>query len=331
MQAMVRKQAMLVGISSVLHFLVDGLCVCCLYLLSPAADVSRLFGIFLTYNVLAFMTQPFTGMWADRSTHRYQLLLAAIVLLAVAVLSASWVSYAGQLHGSSAWMWVIASLLGMGNSLFHVWGGKQTVVKMGNDIRALGVFVSTGAFGLAVGLVFRSWWLLDVFMLAIGLFAALYAFMDHAVERNKTAGESLDRKAGKPLSQTFAIVAVILVAAFVMFRSYVGEVFSSGVTKTQALILLMGAVSMLGKMAGGWIAKSFGIVWSMAAVLTAFVVCFIYKDSHMMVLLMGLFLINCTMPVTLYLANEALKGREGLAFGVLAAVLIPGYLLAILQ
>lgn len=331
MQAIVRKQAMLVGISSVLHFLVDGLCVCCLYLLSPAADVSRLFGIFLTYNVLAFMTQPFTGIWADRSRHRYRLLLAAIVLLTVAVLSASWVSYAGQSCGSSVWMWVIASLLGMGNSLFHVWGGKQTVVKMGNDIRAVGVFVSTGAFGLAVGLVFRSWWLLDAFMLAIGLFAALYAFMDHAVERNKTAGESLDRKAGKSLSQTFVIVAVILVAAFVMFRSYVGEVFSSGVTKTQALILLMGAVSMLGKMAGGWIAKSFGIVWSMAVVLTAFVVCFIYKDSHMTVLLTGLFLINCTMPVTLYLANEVLKGREGLAFGVLAAVLIPGYLLAILQ
>ena len=330
MQAIVRKQAMLVGISSVLHFLVDGLCVCCLYLLSPAADVSRLFGIFLTYNVLAFMTQPFTGIWADRSRHRYRLLLAAIVLLAVAVLSASWVSYTGQSCGSSVWMWVIASLLGMGNSLFHVWGGKQTVVKMGNDIRALGVFVSTGAFGLAVGLVFRSWWLLDAFMLAIGLFAALYAFMDHAVERNEAAGESLDRKAGKPISQTFVIGAVILVAAFVMFRSYVGEVFSSGVTKTQALILLMGAVSMLGKMAGGWIAKSFGIVWSMAVVLTAFVVCFIYKDSHMMVLLTGLFLINCTMPVTLYLANEVLKDREGLAFGVLAAVLIPGYLLAIL-
>ena len=330
MQAIVRKQAMLVGISSVLHFLVDGLCVCCLYLLSPAADVSRLFGIFLTYNVLAFMTQPFTGIWADRSRHRYRLLLAAIVLLAVAVLSASWVSYTGQSCGSSVWMWVIASLLGMGNSLFHVWGGKQTVVKMGNDIRAVGVFVSTGAFGLAVGLVFRSWWLLDAFMLAIGLFAALYAFMDHAVERNEAAGESLDRKAGKPISQTFVIGAVILVAAFVMFRSYVGEVFSSGVTKTQALILLMGAVSMLGKMAGGWIAKSFGIVWSMAVVLTAFVVCFIYKDSHMTVLLTGLFLINCTMPVTLYLANEVLKDREGLAFGVLAAVLIPGYLLAIL-
>jgi hypothetical protein len=38
---------------------------------------------------------------------------------------------------------------------------------------------------------------------------------------------------------------------------------------------------------------------------------------------------NCTMPVTLFLANDVLPGREGLAFGLLAAALIPGYLLAV--
>jgi hypothetical protein len=47
------------------------------------------------------------------------------------------------------------------------------------------------------------------------------------------------------------------------------------------------------------------------------------------VLLTGIFLMNCTMPVTLYLANLLLPGREGLAFGLLAAALIPGYLLAV--
>jgi len=49
----------------------------------------------------------------------------------------------------------------------------------------------------------------------------------------------------------------------------------------------------------------------------------------MAILLAGVFAINLTMPVTLYLANVVLKGKEGLAFGLLAAALIPGYLLAI--
>jgi len=44
----------------------------------------------------------------------------------------------------------------------------------------------------------------------------------------------------------------------------------------------------------------------------------------------GLFLVNCTMPITLYWANVMLKGREGLAFGLLAASLIPGYLIVTL-
>jgi hypothetical protein len=44
--------------------------------------------------------------------------------------------------------------------------------------------------------------------------------------------------------------------------------------------------------------------------------------------LIGVLVINFTMPMTLYLANKVLPGREGLAFGLLAAVLVPGYLLA---
>ena len=56
--------------------------------------------------------------------------------------------------------------------------------------------------------------------------------------------------------------------------------------------------------------------------------CYFLKSEGMTTVLIGLFLINCTMPVTLYLANCLLKEREGLAFGILAAALIPGYLLA---
>jgi hypothetical protein len=56
-------------------------------------------------------------------------------------------------------------------------------------------------------------------------------------------------------------------------------------------------------------------------------VCMLTGSKSLMVLLLGLFMINCTMPITLYLANYVLPGREGLAFGILAAALMPGYLL----
>ena len=82
---------------------------------------------------------------------------------------------------------------------------------------------------------------------------------------------------------------------------------------------------MIGKMAGGWLAKRVGIVGALAIALVTVAVCFIGKNYNVAIFLAGLFAINLTMPVTLYLANVALKGREGLAFGWLAAALIPGY------
>ena len=56
------------GLAAALHFCVDGLCLCCLYL--ATAGVSELLRYFVVYNVLAFLTQPLTGMLADRAKRR---------------------------------------------------------------------------------------------------------------------------------------------------------------------------------------------------------------------------------------------------------------------
>ena len=79
----------MVGVSAAMHFLVDGLCVCCLYLMVDALGFQDMPKVFLTYNVLAFMTQPLTGWLADCTKHRHWLLLAAVVLLATAVMAAA--------------------------------------------------------------------------------------------------------------------------------------------------------------------------------------------------------------------------------------------------
>jgi hypothetical protein len=309
----------MVGVTAAMHFLVDGLCVCCLYLMLDTPGIQGMAKVFLTYNILAFMTQPLTGWMADRTKHRHWLLLAAVVLLAAAVMMASVVAAAS---GVRSGVWLVALLLGTGNSLFHVWGGKQTVLTMGNDMRAMGVFVSTGAFGLAVGVTFHSWGLLQTFLLLICLLSLTHVRMDGTFSKGETA------KQGKTYGQTIVWCSMAALVAFVMFRSYSGEVFSAGMHKTPVVVLMVGGTAMLGKMAGGWLATRWGIVKSMVVVLMATALCFAAGPSSVALLLAGVFLINCTMPVTLYLANVVLEGREGLAFGILAAALIPGYLLA---
>ncbi len=329
------KNCQLIGITTVMHFLMDGLCMCCLFLLATAygdywgAYGDRLIlGAILTYNVLAFMSQPLTGLMADRMTQRHWLLLLSAVLLTVAVAMAS-------LPVKAEWLLILVAVgLGAGNSLFHVWGGKQTVVKMGNDMRALGVFVSTGALGLAIGAVFCSWALLYGLLLVFVTIAIAYVRWDEAGDTGGQAplcsASCAQDGASPPVSMTPVTVWTLVVALMlcVCYRSFAGEVFSSGITKSQSLILIIGAVAMLGKMAGGWIARWMGILKSLMVILAGVALCFLFRSNLVWVLLLGIFLMNCTMPITLYLANLLLPKREGLAFGLLAAALIPGWLLA---
>ena len=316
----------LISISSVQHFLVDGLCMCCLFLLtgiygdSFGAYGDRMsLGAILIYNLLAFLSQPLTGLLADRLSHRHWLLLWSALLLTVAVAVA-------MLPFRTEWALItVALLLGAGNSLFHVWGGKQAVIKTGNDIRALGVFVSTGALGLAVGYVFCSWALLSALLLVFIGLSVLYVQWDDGVSQ---AVE--DIRSNHPWLTPLTIwTLVVMLMLCVCYRSFAGEVFSKGITKTQSLILVIGIVAMLGKMAGGWIVRWAGILPSVIVILAGVALCFLFRENFVWVLLSGIFLMNCTMPITLYLANLLLPKREGLAFGLLAAALIPGYLLAV--
>ena len=315
---------------SVLHLLVDGLCVCCLYLMassddwySPSSSALHLVGIFLTYNILAFLTQPLTGLWADRMERRHWLLLASVLLLTMAVLATSIViSYGLTAMG----VMVVAILLGVGNSLFHVWGGKQVAVMTGNDMRTLGAFVSTGAFGLSLGIVFFSWPLLYAALLAICLLSTTYVHLD----LKASIAKAVDNPAERQFSKIFIWVSLLVLMLVVMLRSLVGETFTGEIQKSSGLVLLIGFLSMLGKMAGGWLARQWGIVRMLVLVVLLVAVCLVLRGQGMVILLVGLFAVNCTMPITLYLANVVLPKREGLAFGLLAAALIPGYLLAIL-
>ena len=324
----------LTGLSALMHFLVDGLCICCLYL--TTAESTNIVMIYVTYNVLAFLTQPLTGWCADKMQQKHWMLLGSVLLLTLAVMIAS-VTTALTTDNrqqtteiAQRMGWLTPVLLGMGNSLFHVWGGKQTAVHTGNDIRALGVFVSTGAFGLAIGAVFASWALLYVFLLGIGALA-IQTLKFPSLQGGRPFGVEFEMNSPQPSKgSVVSVFLILLIMLIVVGRSFAGEAFTTGITKNATLIMVLGAVSMLGKMAGGWFVKGLGIWKAVTLMVVGAILCFIGKDLHIAVMLIGLFLVNCTMPVTLYWANVLLKGKEGLAFGLLAAALIPGYLLATL-
>ncbi len=330
-------------VSALLHFLVDGLCVCCLFLVAGVSSLAGLAGVFIAYNVLAFLTQPLTGMLADRLAHRRQLLWLSALLLSAAVAVASLGVLAAGGGAPMGVLLLVAVLLGLGNSLFHVWGGKEVAMATGNDIRALGVFVSTGAFGLAVGVALHSWWALFVLLaLFVGLVAAGGATgtaagtqgtaadaTGTAVGAMGTAADATGTTArGGAAVGRLSWVVVLLMMGFVLLRSFAGETLSAALQPVALLPLLVGGVAMVGKAAGGWVARGLGWWQALLLLTVATVSCVLWRHGAAVVPWAGLLLVNTTMAVTLWLANRAMPRREGLTFGLLAAALMPGYLLA---
>lgn len=332
-----RTEWSIVAIPTLQHFLVDALCVCCLYMLLAADPFTNLLITFIMYNVLAFLTQPLTGWLTDRIAHKHWLLLASMLLLTLAVALFILLSLqGGETGGPTVGAVLVALLLGLGNSFFHVWGGQQVAVLTQNDMRAIGVYVSTGAFGLAVGAVFASWWLL--LALLVGYLACFAVVLHpssvgrhakwetHTMEPENTIGKGL--QSHSPYRWSF----ILLILAFVAFRSKAGITFSAGLEQTQQMVLMLGFVAMAGKAFGGFLCRWTGLWRGVAAMLIVTATAYILPLFSSLDLspFLGLFAINCTMPVTLYLANKLLPGHEGLSFGLLAAALMPAYLLKIL-
>lgn len=296
-------------LASSMHFCVDALCLCCLYLITgDGVD-------YLVYNVLAFLTQPFTGIIVDKTNGKYNVLFSSVILFLMATSMAVL---------TPDYKTVIAVLLGAGNSLFHVWGGREVAVITKNDIRALGIFVSPGVLGLAVGAFLCSWVLLFVLLIAIGILATVHYCI---VNDNASVGTDNHLETNR-----MAVLLMMAICVVVMLRSYLAGGFSSGAENDGGyMVLLTAAVAMSGKFLGGFLARLAGSYMTAFVIfVVASVACLVAKNYVGGAVYVGLFAVNCTMPVTLHWAEKLLPGREGFSFGLLAASLMPPYLLSYL-
>ena len=127
-------------IFTALHFLVDGICAAAMAAYAvqepSLAPIVYYFGL---YNAIAFGTQWLTGWIFDKKEN--------------------WIRYAFPFilvtlgMGTQAALGIKAQtlLLGIGNSVFHVAAGSL-VLRRYTTYKELGIFVSSGAVGLALGL-----------------------------------------------------------------------------------------------------------------------------------------------------------------------------------
>ncbi len=297
------------GLYSLCHFLVD---FACAYLLF--ARVAGRFGaseMFLVYNFCAFAMQMPLGLLADKINRNAPVAAAGIVLVAAAFF----------LKG-----WALAIVLGIGNSLFHLGGGLDTLNLSHKEKRCapLGVFVSTGAFGIYLGSLLgkgRSLgFLFPHVLLLVIAFAVLFAF------KSKTQGY---KSGNVPMSMrpTVRYAAWIFAGLFfvVVLRSLVGLGASYPWKGEGIWGLLLVCSTVLGKALGGFLADRIGLTPACLISLGLSALLFPLA-GHPAAGILAVLLFNMSMPMTLYALSRLLPGAKGFGFGALTFALFLGFL-----
>ena len=275
-------------IRSVSHLFVDAVCAAILY--SSGAGFLEI----SVYDTLAFSTQCFTGMIADRYSKRLNMIAAA----SCAMIAGSFLAPAASM--------IRAVIAGIGNSFFHVSAGAAVIRGSEGKAAPLGVFVAPGAIGLTLGTVFPGAG--PLFTAGILICAFLLLFLRGPEEEPDTVHV--------PAREEGDTVVMLLLFAAVAVRAFGGSAVQFEWKEGAAGALIMTAAVFAGKFLGGFIADRTDIRLMAAVSVTAASLLTAFGHSGAVLSLAGQFLINLTMPVTLWLMCLAAPDEPGFAFGL---------------
>lgn len=287
---------------AVMHFLVDGTCAAIMaaYALSqPFFDpIVYYFGL---YNGVAFGSQWLAGYLLDKKENWIRI---AFLLVPIAL---------GLGMQSALGISAQAVLLGIGNSVFHVAAGRL-VLQSYKTYKELGIFVSSGAVGLALGLncilgpypFFLSCFVVSV----IAAYRMRNMVLPETVSTFAVASADMDSLSGA------ATASLVLLLGCIVLRSLGSSSAAS------PYVMLFPCVFAAGKALGGIICDKIGY---QKTILLIFLLSF--AALQMQGLLGAVLLVlafNMTMPLTLRLLHWCSPRYPGMMFGLAAGCLLPG-------
>lgn len=300
---------------AILHFLVDGLCAFAMF--GTFSVRENWYLNVLLYNFCAFALQMPMGVVLDTLSRRkcerkYE---PSFGFAAVGVM----LTCLGAVTHPV--------ILGIGNALFHLGGGVGTIHEDGAKGwkgRGLGVFVAPGALGLYLGTLLAKGEVIRMLpvLIVIGLVAVCclgwccYLMLSQKKMPATMAQANIEKD---------GLLLLLGCLVVVILRSYIGMAvgFSWKTTVLAGMIAVLAVV--FGKVAGGFAAAGEGIRRTVVISLLLAAVCYMLSEN-MLAGILALFLFNMTMPITLYLLVQKLKGLAGFSFGLLTFGLFIGFL-----
>lgn len=291
------------------HAVVDSICAAVIFTIfvNQIVNTATFITLVILYNTLAFGLQVIFGLATDYLKSPRVAAFLGCVLIGISAIT--FLSYPT----------ITIVFAGLGNALFHIGGGSISLNLIPKKASAPGIFVAPGALGLFVGTIlgkngqFIAW----PFILIL----AVLCFLMFIIKKPEIDYEKEEIKEIKFKYFEFILLLVFLSIAI---RSLVGLllVFPWKIN-IGLLIVLTGAV-VLGKGLGGILADKFGWVRVAVGALILSIPFLVFGANIPFLAIIGMFLFNITMPITLVTISNILPGRPGFAFGLNCLALILG-------
>ena len=289
--------------NSIAHLLVDAVCASVVV----GSSAPNLMTVFFLYNTFAFSTQCVVGLLTDRFGHCKTL----------ASVSCLWVALCGFLPLQPI---AEAVLIGLGNSLFHVSAGSEVLEHSEGTAAPLGLFVAPGALGIFAGKAFPG---LQTVLCGLLILCAVWLLVENRNDKGQQ-GSPCHNNVKQPI-ELLPTALILLIA--VMTRAIGGAVAAgSGQTVFWHSLLVVSCV-FAGKSLGGAVSDRIGIRKMTVVSIPLAAILILIADRSFAAGAAGQFLLNLSMPVTLFLVYRCLPTAPGFAFGLAASVLWPGTLI----
>lgn len=300
----------IVGIYSVIHFIID---LACAILVSNLVTQkmgieTNLFIAIVIYNFFAFAMQLPIGIIADNINKNAICSATGCILVAIA-------------FGFSNFEIISCVIAGIGNAMFHVGGGIDVLNISEKKATLSGIFVSTGAMGIFLGgksasIGFNKYYI----VILILLISAITLFLLY----NKIKDKVKNEKVIIPTIKINELIAIICLIITVVIRGYVGLILSFEWKSNFILSLFSIFAVVFGKMLGGIIGDKIGFtkISLISLIVSAFLFIFAFNNSFLGILAILFF--NMTMPITLTALSNILFNNKGIAFGLLTVALFIG-------
>lgn len=291
-------------IYSILHFIVDFLCGYQIISVDSKLEINR-YALFLLYNGIAFLGQIPFGLLLDKKKGTNYYLVISTICLCFGFIFSNWV--------------IRVIFLGIANAMFHVVGGKNVAVDFSRSF-PLGFFVSFGALGLYFGSITTK--VIFVYLCLIGYIIGASILLFLSLHKEDSYEKTIPIQPIKKNILYFLCVALIMIAVFI--RSFLGNVIHKDFTLASSLLFLLPFSAFLGKMCGGLFNHKFGPLKTICFFMVLSFLLFWLGAKSPICIILGIFSINISMPITLYELNQKNKGQEGFNFGLLAGLLFLG-------